>query len=385
MPKIALDATVVKTATCPANKIRLDLYDTAVTGFMLEVRQGGHKTYYLRYRNARGTQKQYRIGDAKTLTFAQAKNVAQRLKTRILLGEDPFAQKISTRSVPTLADFVANYFLPYIKQYKRGWKTNLSMLNNHILPVFGALFLDEITLKAVMTLHTTMRDKGYAAVTCNNTVIMVRYMFNLAKKWGFNGAENNPASGITLFEVNNQRERYLTKSELNQLKDAIYLSDNTQLKYIVILLLFTGCRKRELLDAKWEHFNVDLRVWRIPTSKSGKSRYVPLSDAVLKTLEQIPRFDNCPYVLPNPATQRPFNSIYYSWNTARHRAGLPDVRIHDLRHSFASFLVNAGRSLYEVQNILGHSQLSTTQRYAHLSQKTLVDAANAAADAVDWT
>lgn len=384
MPKITLDATVVKTATCPTDKIRLDLYDTAITGFMLEVRQGGLKTYYLRYRNARGTQKQFRIGDAKTLTFTQAKNVAQRLKTRISLGEDPFAQKAAMRAVLKLEDFVANYFLPYIKQYKRGWKTNLSLLKNHILPVFGSVFLDEITLNAVIKLHCDMRERGYAAVTCNNTVIMVRYMFNLAKKWGFSGADINPVNGINLFEVNNQRERYLTKSELGRLKEAIHASDNTQLKYIVVLLLFTGCRKRELLDAKWAHFNIDLRVWRIPTSKSGKSRYVPLSDAVLKTLQQVPRFDNCPYVVPNPATQLPFNTIYYSWNTARHRAELPDLRIHDLRHSFASFLVNAGRSLYEVQNILGHSQLATTQRYAHLSQQTLVDAANAAADAVDW-
>ena len=384
MPKVALDATIVKNAYCASNQIRLDLYDTAITGFMLEIRQSGLKTYYLRYRNVRGKQKQYRIGDAKTLTFVQARNVAQRLKTQIALGEDPLAQKTALRSVPKLGDFVADYFIPYIKQYKRGWKTNVSMLKNHVLPVFGALFLDEITLTAVVKLHCTMHDKGYAAVTCNNVVIMIRYIFNLAKKWGFNGAHTNPASGIGLFEVNNQRERYLTKPEVNRLKEAIYASDNTQLRYIVALLLFTGCRKRELLDAKWEHFNLDARVWCIPISKSGKLRYVPLSDAVLKILRQIPRFEGCPYILPNPKTHLPYNTIYYSWNTARNRAGMSDLRMHDLRHSFASFLINAGRSLYEVQSILGHSQLSTTQRYAHLSQKTLVDAANSAADAVDW-
>ena len=275
MPKIALDSTVVKNAFCPADKIRLDLYDTAITGFMLEVRLGGMKTYYLRYRNAHGKQKQYRIGDTKTLSFSQAKNTAQRLKTRISLGEDPLVAKAAIRSVPKLEDFVANYFLPYIKLYKRGWKTNLSMLKNHILPEFGALFLNEITLHAIIKLHRAMHEKGYAAVTCNNVVIMVRYMFNLAKKWGFKGTDTNPASGIALFEVNNQRERYLTKPEVNRLKEAIHASDNTQLKYIVSLLLFTGCRKRELLDAKWEHINLDLRIWRIPTSKSGKLRHVP--------------------------------------------------------------------------------------------------------------
>ena len=384
MPKVALDATVVKNAYCPANHIRLDLYDTDITGFMLEIRQSGVKTYYLRYRNGRGKQKQYRIGDTKTLTFMQAKKVAQRLKTQISLGDDPLEQKIAMRSVLKFEDFVANYFIPYIKQYKRGWRTNVSMLKNHILPVFGDLFLDEITLNAVIKLHCTMHEKGYAAVTGNNTVIMLRYIFNLAKKWGFNGVQSNPVNGIDLFEVNNQRERYLTKSEVSRLKSAIDASENTQLRYIVALLLFTGCRKRELLDAKWENMNLDLRVWCIPLSKSGRLRYVPLSDAVLNILRQIPRFEGCPYILPNPKTLLPFNTVYFAWNTARHRAGMPDLRMHDLRHSFASFLINAGRSLYEVQNILGHSQLSTTQRYAHLSQKTLVDAANAAADAVDW-
>jgi integrase len=220
-------------------------------------------------------------------------------------------------------------------------------------------------------------------VTCNNVVIMMRYMFNLAKKWDINGADANPAAGLALFEVNNQRERYLTRSEVQLLKNAINESENTQLKYIVVLLLFTGCRKRELLDAKWEHFDIKRRIWRIPTTKSGKLRHVPLSDAVIEVLKSLPRFDECPYLIPNPNTLKPFNTIYHSWNTARNRAEMSDLRMHDLRHSFASFLINSGRSLYEVQNILGHSQLSSTQRYAHLSEKTLVAAANAAVNAAN--
>jgi site-specific recombinase XerD len=102
-------------------------------------------------------------------------------------------------------------------------------------------------------------------------------------------------------------------------------------------------------------------------------------------LLQVPRFEGCPYLLPNPKTLKPFNTIYFSWNLARTRAGLADLRMHDLRHSFASFLINANRSLYEIQSILGHTQISTTQRYAHLSQKTLVEAANAVNDVIDWS
>jgi len=111
-------------------------------------------------------------------------------------------------------------------------------------------------------------------------------------------------------------------------------------------------------------------------SKSGKARFVPISDGLLQVLNSVPRFANCPYVFPNPKTKQPFHSIYGTWNKARTAVGLEDVRCHDLRHSFASFLVNSGRSLYEVQKILGHSQISTTERYAHLSQDSLLSAAN---------
>jgi integrase len=236
-----------------------------------------------------------------------------------------------------------------------------------------------------MKFHYGLREKGYSAGTANGSVSMLRYMFNLAKKWDISGADKNPATGISFFEVNNNRERYLTPQEVQHLNVAIQSSENTQLKYIVALLLFTGCRKRELLDAKWEHFNIERRCWYIPTTKNGKPRHVPLSDAVLDVLNQLPRFNRCPYLVPNPQTLKPFNTVYYSWNSARCKAGLSDVRMHDLRHSFASFLINSGRSLYEVQNLLGHSQVATTQRYAHLSQETLLDATNAAFKATGWS
>ena len=109
---------------------------------------------------------------------------------------------------------------------------------------------------------------------------------------------------------------------------------------------------------------------------------MPLSDGAITLLQSVPRYANCPWAFPNPQTKLPFTSIFYAWNSARQAAGLSDVRIHDLRHSFASFLVNAGRTLYEVQLLLGHTQIKTTARYSHLSKDTLLDASNAAARAV---
>ena len=154
------------------------------------------------------------------------------------------------------------------------------------------------------------------------------------------------------------------------------------LKFIVPMLLLTGARKREVLDAQWQDFDFSRRIWRIPMSKSGKARHVPLSDGAMTLLSTMPRKPGCDWAFANPETGKPYVSIFCAWNTARKKAGLADVRLHDARHSFASLLINSGRTLYEVQHILGHSQVKTTQRYAHLSQDTLLAAANAATVAV---
>ena len=154
------------------------------------------------------------------------------------------------------------------------------------------------------------------------------------------------------------------------------------LRFIMPMLLMTGARKQEVLDAQWGDFDLERRLWRVPISKSGKARHVPLSNGVLRMLPNLPRVGHCPYLFPNPATGKPYVTVFRAWDTARKKAGLPKVRMHDLRHSFASFLINGGRSLYEVQRILGHTQSKTTQRYAHLRHDTLLDAADAATEAM---
>lgn len=205
------------------------------------------------------------------------------------------------------------------------------------------------------------------------------YMMRLAKQWAIPGAEVNPLEGVRQKDPGNHIERFLTAKETQRLKEAVDRSANPMLRYIVALLLLTGCRKRELLDAQWADFDLPQKRWRIPMSKSGKPRHVPLSDEAVAVLESVPRFDDCPYVVPNPETMKPFVSVFRTWDQARRAAGLPDVRMHDLRHSAASNLVNAGQSLYVVAKILGHSQTRTTERYSHLDNAVLQNAANAAA------
>lgn len=378
MPTVQLSSQFVATAACPSDKRKIDYYDTLVTGFILEVRATGSATYYLRYRDAHDRQCQFKIGDTKSVPFERARQAALQARTRVVLGESPQEQKKLKKSVPTFKELAEDHYLPYVKTYKRSWDCDDSLLRNHLLPVLGAKRLDEISERSISDLYQDMRARGYAKGTCNRVLVLVKYMFKLAKKWNLPGAQENPSEGIKLVDPQNARERYLSSEETQRLRQAIEDSPNVQLKYIVALLLLTGARKRELLDAKWEDFDLERRNWRIPMSKSGKARHVPLSTAVLDILKSLPRWEGCPYVVPNPQTRRPFKSVFCSWNTARKEAGLADVRMHDLRHSMASNLVNSGRSIYEVSKILGHSQIKTSQRYAHLAHETLLAAADAA-------
>lgn len=152
---------------------------------------------------------------------------------------------------------------------------------------------------------------------------------------------------------------------------------------IIEFLLLTGARKREVVNLPWAEIDMDKHIWTLPTerNKAKRIKAVPLSQEAMAVLtRQVGKHEV--YVFPNPDTGRPLCHLHWTWDRIRKEAGLPDVRIHDLRHSFASFLVNSGRNIYEVQKLLGHSQLSTTQKYAHLSDDTLLEATETLSQAV---
>ena len=304
----------------------------------------------------------------------------------MVLGESPREDRKVKRSIPTIAELFADTYLPHLALTRRNMDSDLSFWKIHLLPRFGPKRLDELTRDDVIHAQQSMFRAGYAKGTANKWVVQIRYMYNVAKELGIPGTESNPGADIKQFAVEG-RERYLSVEEAERLRVAVETSLNTQLKYIVALLLLLGCRKSELLEAKWEHFDLERRSWRIPLSKSGKARFVPLSEAAVSVLEQIPRCQDCPYVVPNPATKKPYSSVFVPWDKARKKAGLPDVRLHDLRHTFASNLVNAGQSLYVVSKALGHATTQMTERYAHIADDTLLAAANAAANVMgsSWT
>lgn len=373
--KIKFTKKSVADLTCNNFHGRQFVRDTDCRGLCVEVRSTGGKTYYLTYRDERGNQRTHKLANAVDVTPAQARVLCERTRTKIAMGTDVAAEREQLRTAPTVAEFFNDSYLPYIKSYKRSWSTDESVFRNHVLPMIGSVYIDAVTSEHITEIVQRANTKLSHAST-NRLVVLVRYMFNLAIRWRTAGVVSNPTAAQQLKKLANHRERFLSAAETQALLAAVNLSLNRMLKYIIPFLLLTGARKREVLDARWCDIDFARSFWRIPFTKSGRERHVPLSAAALELLGSIRKRARSDYIFANAKTLKPFVNIFYSWNKARTAAGLADVRIHDLRHSFASFLVNAGCSLYEVQKILGHASVVMTQRYSHLSQESLLRAAS---------
>ena len=384
MPKAKLTERLIASTVCPEGKATTNLIDTEVHGLIVEIRSKGKGTFYLRYTDARGKRRHHRLGRVGGLSLADARKAAQKVNGQIARGEDPREEKATQLTTPTVSGFVTSSFLPFLQSYKRDRVTDESLLRNHILPAIGHLHMDEVRRQHLVDLFTR-HQVDHKPGSTNRVIVLVRHMFNCAVKWEVPGVTRNPSEGIPLVANENQRQRFLTVEEAQRLMEAVEESDSPMLKYIVAMLLLTGARRNEVLHARWCDVDFNSRQWVLPRNKSAKPRYIPLSEAAIRLLDRVPRLEGCEYIFANPKTGKPFVQIWYPWDTARKKAGLDDLRIHDLRHSFASFLVNSGRSLYEVQHLLGHSRPEITQRYSHLSQETLMDATSAVGSSLEQT
>jgi integrase len=343
-------------------------------GFMLEVRSSGGKTFYQRYRDSRGRQRQFKIGAAAALTLGQARRKARAVLAEATLGNDPQKKREELRAIPTLSEFVRDCYLPFAKNAKRSWRTDETLLRLHILKRLGRIPLDQITNQQVADVLKRLKDSGYSTGTTNRVLVLLRYIFNLGQKWGTPGTAQNPTTGLkTAADV--CRERFLTAEEAQRLLAILDKDENLIAARAIKLLLFTGARRNEITHAQWEYINWDQGTLLVPRSKSGRARLIRLNSSAIDVLRSTPRTEGNPYIFPSPATGRPSKSLHFPWSRIRKKSGLQDIRLHDLRHSFASFLVNEGISLYVVQGLLGHTQVRATQRYAHLADETLSGAA----------
>ncbi|WP_165174969.1 site-specific integrase [Desulfovibrio sp. ZJ369] len=292
---------------------------------------------------------------------------------------DPLAQQppvqAGRRDAPISLDaFVANVYLPHVTIRKRSWRVDERIARQHLSPVFGDRRLASIQRHEVEDWLHGLSVQGLAPATCNRILAVFKTICSLAKMRGVLPAGQSPCAGVSSFKIHMLRERYLTREEAQHLMRALEKSVRPEALAIRLLLL-TGARKSEILKARWENVRLDLRLLIVPLSKSGRPRHILLSDAAVAVLRAIPRTPGNPWLFPGHAPGKPLSDLYLFWNKLRRELGLADVRIHDLRHTFASFLVNAGHSLYEAQKMLGHRDPRTTMRYAHLGQASLLAAA----------
>lgn len=301
--------------------------------------------------------------------------------------KDTASLKCEHRTEPlSFAKFISDRYLPFAVVTKRSGHWEEIIFRNHLIPAFGQLKLNQITRAHVSFLIQEKAKAGYRPGTVNRILANLKTALGKAVEWEVDGLDRNVARQVKALRDPPRIDRFLSQDEAERLLRAIRKSQSPMLQYIIPFLLFTGARKREALDARWEHVNEHLRLWTIPLSKSGKPRYIPLSNEAVAVLAKARGLAGiiingpCPWLFPNPLTGKPYTSIFHPWDLCRRSVGLPEVRIHDLRHSFASALVNRGMTLFDVKEALGHSNIATTQRYAHLTPERLRNAVQQAGD-----
>jgi integrase len=375
---------IANNLVCPEGKRRAEYVDIGGTGLYVEVRatSPGQGTYYLRYKDANGKTCHQKLGRTTDIDLNEARSRAKKLKAEITLGKNPRQEASNKKAIPTLTAFVEEQYIPYQKERIRGWSRQSDLFKNHLKATFGNQRLDEITLHSVQQFLTSLRNKGYAASTCNHPIRVVRHAVGLACK--FQIIESNQLAGVSLLREENQVNNIMTDDELKRLVKVLKSDKNKMVSSVCLFLLSTGARLNEALSARWEHFDLEHHNWTIPSahSKSRKIRSIRLNPTAIQILESLDTQDKFAHPFIGRRGKR-LTTINRVWDRLRRDAGLPHLRLHDLRHNYASFLINSGDTLYEVQLALGHSDPSVTQRYAHLSTKSLQAAADSASDVIN--
>jgi integrase len=380
-------------------------------GFGLKVTPKGKKVFLFQYWSPTeaGKKRRVTLGNYGALTLDQARSKAVKLAGRVANGEDPAGEKIANRIAAkeaTVSLLSSEYIAEIspkkkprtIEEYKR-------QLRIHVIPPLGAKPVANVTHSDVAKLHTSMSD---TPVSANRVIALLSAFLGWCERRGYRARNTNPCYGIEMYPEQS-RERFLTTEEIAKLSEALKRAETVGLptpptlsrkpkseatrKHTPIslapiphniiavnairFLLLTGWREQEALTLQWADVDTERGLATLPDTKSGKS-HRPLGAPALALLDELPRVKGNPYVFPGAVQGKPLQEIRRTWYAARHAAGLDDVRLHDLRHTVASFAVGAGHSLFLTGKLLGHSNPSTTNKYAHL----LDDARRATADAV---
>ena len=352
------------------------IYDGQVPGFGIRVQPGGTKTFVVLYRFAHH-RRCVSLGRHGVVTPEHARTQATKILVRVKDGEDPAASRHGDGYIMTVADLVKRFDEEHIVvrlkpasaySYRRS-------LRRHILPAIGKLRVTDVTRADVAKLHHDLRDTPYQS---NRNLEIVSKMFNLAETWGVRPAHSNPRWGIKKYPEE-KRKRYLSGNELARLGETLCecekSGESQSTVNLIRLLLLTGCRLNEILTLKWEQVDFKNSALHLPDSKTGE-KTVHIGAAAVECLAGIERVEDNPWVITGKLPSSHLVNPGKPWRRIRARAGLDNVRIHDLRHTFASVAVSGGQGLPMIGKLLGHTQVQTTARYAHLAAEPVKQAAD---------
>jgi integrase len=343
------------------------LWDSELSGFGLRIYPTGRKAFVITYR-AKGRQRFHSVGRYGELTVQQARAEALELLGRARKGEDPAGDRRADRQAPTMADLADRHIQDHarIKNKPRSAERNRRAWDRCVLPKLGKRKVKDVNRADIAKLLTDMADTPAMA---NKVAVMLSKAFNLAEIWGWRPEGTNPCRHLGRFQEKS-RERYLSESELRRLGQVL---DDAERSWdccpyglaAIRLLILTGCRSAEILQLRWDEVDLEQRCLHLSDSKTGKRR-VLLNGPALTILENLePRAGNS-FVIPGPKPGTHRGSLQALWERIRKAAAIEDVRVHDLRHTFASVGINSGQSLTLIGKILGHSKAQTTLRYSHL-------------------
>jgi integrase len=362
---VRLNGHVARRVAGPVERI---LWDDELAGFGLRIQPTGHKTWIVKYEQ-HGRQIKVTLGVVGDLAAEAARGQARALLAKVATKGLP--RPAVQRTAPTFEAYVE----PFWADYARHWKpltqtTNRRIIERELKPAFGATTLDRIKRSDVMRWRDDLSDRPGVF---NRALPVLAGMLAYAEQLGHRPSGSNPCRRTPRYRRVPQ-ERFLSAAEYRRL-GAVLASlavDEPAAVTVIRLLLLTGARVSEILTLRWDSLQPPRL--HLPDSKTGP-KFVYLGANATVLLEAIPRSDDSPWVFPARVGEGPLSTIYPQWAKIRRAAAIPDVRLHDLRHSFASVAINAGVSLMLIGRLLGHAQPETTARYAHLEDRSIGDAA----------
>ena len=352
------------------------LWDTELKGFGCKITPQGKRAYFVYYRTEGGTQRRPFIGEHGTVTAEQARDIARQWLAKVAAGDDPSKNRQDLKSAPTVAEVCDRFLKEHVARRNKDKTIHdyERLIKLHIKPDLGAHKIHEISRTHVLAFHHKLRATPYQA---NRALAVVSKIMNLAEKWGYRQDGSNPCRHVEKY-VEQKRERYLNREELSRLGTTLreIEKENTESAYVVaaiLLLIATGCRLSEILTLEWKHVDQDGGYFRLPDSKTG-AKLVPLNSMALGIMSMLVQQPDNPYVIVGRNAGDHLVNLEKPWRRIRKRADLNDVRLHDLRHTFASVGAGLGEGLPIIGKLLGHTQSQTTQRYAHLDSDPLAKA-----------